>query len=539
MQLRSMTPLLFLLIQISAPAQDDKRTDLITGTVLDEATGEPIRKVSIALRPRQGRAQPLTTLTGPDGKFRLHSIESGKYTLVPEKTGWVAPNVPSRNLEVEVDASRPAPPLTIKLRRAGVISGRVLDPDGDPMPFVPVNVLSLRPPSSARQQQPIGWARTDDRGEYRMPNIRPGRYRVVAAMEQGYSPNRGVRQRAEGEVNEQSIAPTYYPNALEPAHATVVQVAAGQELQGIDIQLALSRTVRVRGAVSGLPAAQQGRAMVHLAPSDGAGRESSQLLSPSQDGAFELNGVRPGRYLLAVRASTPDGSPLFASTNVEVGESDLEGLTLELRPTMSVSGRVILPEGQQPANLQLLVTPRTGEDFFTPPPARVGADGSFVIKAAAPGEYDVRVFTGNSQPAPDLFIASVLQGSQEVRDSGVRIHGSGADSFTVRLDAGAPAVAVTVQDDKQQPQPGAFVVLWRPASRPYRLDSTYCFTDSAGACQVKNLQTGEYLALALYSAEPGDLRDPELLAAYAKQAKSIKLAKGESATLELKAIPLD
>ena len=68
---------------------------------------------------------------------------------------------------------------------------------------------------------------------------------------------------------------------------------------------------------------------------------------------------------------------------------------------------------------------------------------------------------------------------------------------------------------------------------------TFCSTDSSGACQVKTLQTGEYLAVAFLSAESGDLRDPELLSTFAKQAKPIKLAKGESATLELKAIPLD
>src|SRR5207247_5900513 len=70
----------------------------------------------------------------------------------------------------------PTSGLKLKLVRAGAISGRVFDGDGDPITGASVQVLPWRPKKTSANGGT--YAATNDRGEYRAFNIAPGDYRV-------------------------------------------------------------------------------------------------------------------------------------------------------------------------------------------------------------------------------------------------------------------------------------------------------------------------------------------------------------------------
>ena len=57
----------------------------IYGTVVDEATGEPIKSAGVELSP-----VGLKTVTGSEGQFEFTELDPGKYTLLVTKTGYIA-----------------------------------------------------------------------------------------------------------------------------------------------------------------------------------------------------------------------------------------------------------------------------------------------------------------------------------------------------------------------------------------------------------------------------------------------------------------
>ena len=57
----------------------------IYGTVVDKATGEPIKSAGIELSP-----VGLKTVTGSEGQFEFTELDPGKYTLLVTKTGYIA-----------------------------------------------------------------------------------------------------------------------------------------------------------------------------------------------------------------------------------------------------------------------------------------------------------------------------------------------------------------------------------------------------------------------------------------------------------------
>ena len=56
----------------------------IYGTVVDKATGEPIKSAGVELNP-----SGLKTVTGSEGQFEFTELDPGKYTLIITKTGYI------------------------------------------------------------------------------------------------------------------------------------------------------------------------------------------------------------------------------------------------------------------------------------------------------------------------------------------------------------------------------------------------------------------------------------------------------------------
>src|SRR5204863_2744710 len=139
----------------------------------------------------------------------------------------------------------------------GVISGRILDQDGDSLARVQVQALTFTYRRGKKQFVPLGTSLTNDLGEFRIFGLRPGRYLVSA----NYMPNpyMAATERMVGPAQRDEGYPTlYYPNSSDPGGASQIEVAVGTHVPGITMTLAPRRTVRLKGRViSGL--AQQRR----------------------------------------------------------------------------------------------------------------------------------------------------------------------------------------------------------------------------------------------------------------------------------------
>ena len=111
-----------------------------------------------------------------------------------------------------------------------LIAGRVMDEYGDPVAGVSVQTEPVPPDRPHVNLFGSSNAATDDRGEFRLITA-PGKYYLKANQE-----GRRVEIRTDG-TSGAPFTTTYYPSAANAGASSVVQVGAGQDVAGIEIQL--------------------------------------------------------------------------------------------------------------------------------------------------------------------------------------------------------------------------------------------------------------------------------------------------------------
>lgn len=164
---------------------------VVTGTVIASGTSAPIADADVAIVTADG---VLETTTDASGRFALADVPAGKQTVLIRADGFfvesTTPNAPlAPRAEVPVTVTSGATPVaipTVSMVQGGTVSGRVVDPQGHPLPFI--RVQALRPDAGTLNSGVLpdfASRMTDDRGEYRMFFVPPGEYVIRAQVQNG------------------------------------------------------------------------------------------------------------------------------------------------------------------------------------------------------------------------------------------------------------------------------------------------------------------------------------------------------------------
>ena len=149
---------------------------------------------------------------------------------------------------LSLDPGKQMQDLNFRLTPHGVITGRVLDEDGEPMAMVQLEVSRYRYNQGHKQLLRAGGGSSNDLGEYRIFGVPPGKYYLNATYRSNgmYEP---TVDRSSAPPPDEDYVTTFYPGTTDPGAAATIDVLPGGQLQGLDIKLSKSRTVRVRGQV--------------------------------------------------------------------------------------------------------------------------------------------------------------------------------------------------------------------------------------------------------------------------------------------------
>lgn len=236
-----MKPLFLLLVLLlslitaqSATAQSPPKKDecRIAGTVVKLGGSEPLKNARVRLLSQDDRAVTRVAVTDAGGRFDLKGISQGRYRLVVHRDGFVTQAYGQKKIDdpgaiLTLRASQELRDLLFRLIPSTVIAGRVINDDGDPMPWVQVNALREAYFGGKKTLFPETIVPTNDLGEYRLFGLPPGRYFVRAE----YKPNERIIGRADltGSDDEEprGYVPMYYPSSTEPGRASTVAVKAG------------------------------------------------------------------------------------------------------------------------------------------------------------------------------------------------------------------------------------------------------------------------------------------------------------------------
>src|SRR5439155_10393652 len=158
-------------------------TAVIAGRVVAADTGRPIKRarVMVSAGGRQARA----TTTDEQGRFRITDLMGGSYTITASRTGFVDAVYGQRRplqpgTAIQLADGQELATIDLRLVRGGVITGRVLDEDGEPLARAVVTVQRYQYVRGERQLSPAGGDQTDDRGQYRVFGLPAGDYYVSA-----------------------------------------------------------------------------------------------------------------------------------------------------------------------------------------------------------------------------------------------------------------------------------------------------------------------------------------------------------------------
>src|SRR4051812_8449905 len=311
------------------PAQSTAiATARIAGLVKSAADDRPLARARV-MASSPALPEPRVVITAADGKYTISDLPAGGYTITATRTGY-APFTFGQGrsvtgMPVNVAAGQQVTGIDLPLAAGGVIAGRILDEDGAPFAGATVDALITRFQAGTDTLFSVSTSQTDDRGEFRLFGLPPGAYYVSAA-----DPAFASVSTPKGVLH---YTPTYFPGTPLAGQARTVTVGGGDPPR-VEFRLQLVPPARVTGQLMAYDTRQLLNGAIVLSPLAG---EGLPLLAPDEpaifpDGRFSFEGVAPGRYQIRARGQTDPAAALFAAYSIEVLGTDLEGITMTLRP---------------------------------------------------------------------------------------------------------------------------------------------------------------------------------------------------------------
>jgi hypothetical protein len=541
---------LFLLLPLAAWAQTTKPEELSTieGLVLNAATGKPVGKAALLLlRSDSTQAsgdwtRSYAASSDSTGKFAIRNIDPGKYRLRASRNGFVTLEYGTRAYKgsgtvLDLDSPRQLREVDVRLTPQGVITGRILDADGEALERVQVQLLRSQYVNGRKVLSTTDSGYTNDLGEYRYIGLTPGKYYIYAENFASVPPT---------SVAEEDYVPVYYPGARGAAGAVSFDVVAGAQVRAADMMLRKVPTATVKGRVvveapdvRGIPSVSFSPPIEHNNRAAGSFRLHSAKVNSA--GAFEIRGLPPGSY--TVWASLRNGGQGYTGrTTVDVAGANIEGVVVTIGSGVSVTGRIRVDsettQDLQNPHIQLQRGGPTVDSILLGGTYRIAKDRTFVLDDLEPFRYGVLV-----GGLPDGFYTkSIRVGEADITYSGLDLTSGAPGEVDILVSPKAGLVSGVVQNpDTNKPPPGAEVVLVPKEKERLEISAFYqqTTTDQYGRFTFKSVVPGEYKVYAWEDAESSAWMDPDFMKPLEGKGESVAVGESAQVSVQVKLIPSD
>ena len=484
---------------------------------------------------------PATTDEG--GKFAFRDVDPGTYRLFVYHDGYVRQEYgqrvfPGQGAPLSLSAGEVLKDLRIALMPAGNVSGRIVDNLGKPAVGVQIQLMkALYNQIGLRTFQAVGNTRTNDRGEYRLHWVTPGRYYLVGGTPQGPAGFVGFGGGPNSNESGDSYTFTYYPGATDFSRATAVEVRPGAEVVA-DFLVPKQQLYIIRGRVvdpaSPIPPPS---ASIALAFQNLTGANTIFTRNPLYSGAtgmFELRDVVPGTYLLYVNTAGGVGRE-----PVEIVNANIEGLVVTVNAGLSIAGRVSVEGGTVPnVGVRIQLRPMAGGSplWFgnLPSTQQIQPDGTFRLENVLPGPYRI-----TPPSVPELYVKQLRFDRFDALHQPVDIvqRGSEIPTLDIVLSPNVSQVEGLVTDAKLQPVAGVQVVLVPDSTRD-RLDLyKTATTDQAGRFTITSVAPGDFKIFAWETLDGNQYFDPDFLRRSEPSAKPVRVTESSKQAVTIQVIP--
>jgi len=522
---------------------------VLKGQVMAAGTGTPVRRAQVTARSMEGRGGGVTS-SDAEGRYEIKELPAGRYNVSVSKGSFVQATYGQRRpgepgTPIDLADGQTADKVNFVMSRGGVISGKIVDDNGEPVSGTQVAAMRYQFMAGTRRLMPGGGEgsndRTDDQGVFRLYGLAPGDYFVSAN-------NRGNMMMIPGMNNTEpeGFAPTYFPGTPNLSEATRVTLKAGQEMSGANFALIIARMARVSGRAinsSGLPVSNGMLMLTPAEPGMGFGMNMMNAMVAA-DGTFQFANVAPGRYNLSLRpAGMASTSGEIATLALTVGNEDIDNVMLTSAVGAIARGVVVTDDGTPPpfpAN-QVSIFPGpmdpTSGMFVMPGQNRINDDYTFELTGLSERRL-LRASVGQGVTA-GWYLKAVVFDGEEITDSGMEFTpGRSYDGLQVVFTQRATDLSGLVMDDRNKPVLDATVVIFPADQQRWTSTSRFVRTlrpDTNGRYSTKGLPPlDDYLIIAVQNLESGQGSDPEFLTRAKEEAKPLSLNEGEAKAVDIK-----
>jgi hypothetical protein len=514
----------------------------VSGLVVKLEGSAPLPSSTVRLQSIDDHSRTFSGVTDLGGRFEVKGIAPGRYRLRVIRNGYVTqeygqktPNDPGAVLALS--PGQDLKDLLFRLLPAAVISGRVQNENGDPLPWVRVSALRATYTRGKRTLSGEVTVVTNDLGEYRLFGLRPGRYFISAIYKPGQRLEPGEDDEDAADTGKSGYVTTYYPNSPDPAKGIAVSIKTGDEISSTDFLLEPTTVYSIRGHVNNFPARRNSATVIlALEPrSTGLGWSipTRQSLVDKPDGAFEIQSVLPGSYTLTA-FWFDDGRRYQARQSVDITNIDAEGLQLNLLPGMDIRGVINWdPKPGLDKDLLTVSVRPVGTAFLYGAQARVGSNGLFSLRDISEGIYRLST-SGQTQ---DCYLKSIRYAGMEVSDDEFSvIHGTQA-ILEVTISSRGAHIQGTVTDADGLPAVGVWVALVPDAAHQSEFHLfKHQTTDQYGRFDIHGIAPGDYKLFSWEQVEPNAWEDPDFLKQFEAKGQSVSLQEGDGKSMDLVAI---
>lgn len=485
----------------------------VSGKVVNSVTGQPVKKALVTLSPAAGQ-KPYVTRSDESGKFLFDNVQPAHYVATAAADGYS--EMRSVGKPVAVAAQQAVEDVEVRIAPLAAISGKVLDEDGQPMSGVSVGVTRYIYTSSGKRLQMGSTVQTDDRGVYRLFDIQPGRYYLMAFIVRN-----GARVEQNGDVHssfpDEGYARIYYPGVGALAQAAPQELQPGAEWNGVDFKVRRLPTYHIRGHVNGANVPGGRGLWVFARPCE---RDEWEMplgpgdlrVSQLPNERFDVSGAVSGDYCLSV---AQNGAGIATVQTVTVKAADVDDIELVVPPAFTVSG-VVTFDGTPPSPMPPIDIALVSSGSFGSGRSRVKSDGSFQITGVSPG-----ALTLSMPRSGPLYLKTAWYGNLDVTNGSIpSLQPGTALRITMGTDAGE--IHGTVQPGNVDSGIPVLVAALPEEAYAAREDMQRQTTGPTGASfTLSNMPPGNYKVFALQTEDFSDMYNRDLMKLLEGKAASV------------------
>ena len=389
----------------------------IRGRVLASDGGQPMRRATVRVSAPELRVAR-TAFTDPDGRYDFRDLPAGRYSINASKPAFVSwsygqtrPNGPGTT--IALSDTQTADNVDVRLSRGAVITGRVIDEYGEPMPERLGHGAETSVSTGAESPDPVRRTCAGERHR-RVPDLRPGSGPVLRVIDSaGVDAGHARRQLGRGVGTEQRLCADLLPRDVRRGVRAEAHGGGGADAERRRHRAdadAPGHDHRQRGRLGGPP---DGGIRLRDPRGYGVGIGLGGVGGPiRQDGTFTIPNVPPGEYVLRANAArnggVVNGPPDFSVADVIVTGDDVSGVRLAPRALITISGHISFddPSAAQPlkpSTIRVVAQAVNPDDFAGigvgagGPPKPVKDDFTFELKTA-PGRIALAAIIQQAGP---------------------------------------------------------------------------------------------------------------------------------------------